>query len=511
MNIKGLAKTFLKQAHDTPDRVFARKVEGGEITFAALSGAADAMIAWLAETGVRPGDTVAVMARNSPAVLALVHGLLRSGMVWVPVNPALVGEGLAHAIRLVEAAVVVCDPELRDTVAACEVQPREGILMLHDTELPPAPDVAHTPDFAVPLPDTLASIMFTSGTTGPSKGVRVTQQMLEVATWGVEQVSALRPGDNLFMWEPFYHVGGAQVIVLPIMHDVTLTITDRFSASRFWSEVADAGCTHIHHLGGILQILLKQPPSPHDRAHKVRIAWGGGCAAAAWRPFEERFGVTITECYGMTEASSISTSNTEGVVGAVGRPLPWFDMRVQDDTGRSLGPGEGRGEIIITSKVAGAIFAGYHKAPEATATALRDDGYYTGDAGSWGEDGLLRFHGRLSDSVRCKGENVSAYEVESVANRHPGIEETAMVGVPAEIGESDILLFIRLQEGTRPDPEAISAWLQERLAPYQQPRFIAFLDTFPKTPSQRIRKHLLPSQPEGRWERPHTTRKASNS
>ena len=108
--------------------------------------------------------------------------------------------------------------------------------------------------------------------------------------------------------------------------------------------MSDAGCTHIHHLGGILQILLKQPPGPLDRAHRVRIAWGGGCPASAWRDFEDRFGVTITECYGQTEASSISCANSEGVVGAIGRPLPWFRIEVKDADGRRLGAGEGRGE-----------------------------------------------------------------------------------------------------------------------------------------------------------------------
>ncbi len=504
MKIKGLAQSFIEQADKTPDRIFARTTDGTELGFRALSDAADAMIAWLAEHGVRPGDTVAVMTRNSPATLALVHGLLRAGMVWVPVNPALVGDGLVHAIRLVDAAIAVCDPELEATLSACEAQPREGILVLHDRALPPAPKTR--PACAVAGPTGLAAIMFTSGTTGPAKGVRVTQTMLEIAARGVEEVGQLQSGDNLFMWEPFYHVGGAQVMVLPILRDVSLTIADRFSASRFWQQVTDAGCTHIHHLGGILQILLKQPPGPLDRAHRVRIAWGGGCPASAWRDFEDRFGVTITECYGQTEASSISCANSEGVVGAIGRPLPWFRIEVKDADGRRLGAGEGRGEMVITSTIEGAIFAGYHNAPEATAKALQADGFHTGDLGSWGEDGMLRFHGRVGDSVRCKGENVSAHEVESVANRHPEIEETAMVGVPAEIGENDIQLFVRRAPGSTLEAEAISAWLRDKLAPYQQPRFIAFIDEFPKTPSQRIRKHLLPKEPD-RWER-ETTRKA---
>ncbi|WHZ38129.1 class I adenylate-forming enzyme family protein [Sagittula sp. MA-2] len=501
MNIQGLAKSFIQQADRTPDRVFARTTEGTEISFRQLSDAADAMIAWLADHGVRPGDTVAVMTRNSPASLALIHGLLRAGMVWVPVNPALVGDGLVHAIRLVDAAIAVCDPELEATLAACEAQPREGILVLHSRELPRTPAVR--PRYEVAGPMGIAAIMFTSGTTGPAKGVLVTQTMLEIAARGVEEVGNLQDGDNLFMWEPFYHVGGAQVLVLPILRNVTLTIAEKFSASQFWQQVSTARCTHIHHLGGIPQILLKQPPSELDRSHGVRVAWGGGCPASAWRDFEDRFGITIKECYGQTEASSISCANVEGVVGAIGRPLPWFDIQVKDDTGRILGPGEGRGELVITSTIEGAIFAGYHKAPEATAKALQPDGFHTGDTGSWGEDGMLRFHGRVGDSVRCMGENVSAHEVESVANRHPQIEESAMVGVPAEIGEYDIQLFVRPTPGTKPDAEEISRWLSDKLAPYQQPRFIAFIDEFPKTPSQRIRKHLLPKSPE-RWERKNT-------
>ena len=119
MKIKGLAQSFIEQADKTPDRIFARTTDGTELGFRALSDAADAMIAWLAEHGVRPGDTVAVMTRNSPATLALVHGLLRAGMVWVPVNPALVGDGLVHAIRLVDAAIAVCDGPSAQIVVLC--------------------------------------------------------------------------------------------------------------------------------------------------------------------------------------------------------------------------------------------------------------------------------------------------------------------------------------------------------------------------------------------------------
>jgi crotonobetaine/carnitine-CoA ligase len=365
---------------------------------------------------------------------------------------------------------------------------------------PANPPVITTP---IPGPQDLCAIMFTSGTTGPAKGVMVTHLMLELSARAVAHLSETRDGDVFFMWEPFFHIGGAQVIVMPFLFPITLALQDRFSASRFWDQVRDCGATQIHHLGGIIQILLKQPRNAHDKDHKVRICWGGGCAPSAWRPFEDRFGVRIRECYGMTEASSITTYNDRGVVGSVGAAVPWFNVTLQNPEGRALGPDEGRGEIVVITNLPGAIFGGYYRNPEATAKALRPDGFYTGDVGSWDADGLMYFHGRMSDSVRCRGENVSAHEVESVAGRHSDVEDCAMVGVPAEIGEQDILLFIQLAAGTNPDPAAISAWLERQLPPYQRPRFIAFVESFERTPSQRIKKHFLPMDSAIRWDREH--------
>lgn len=497
MQIQGLANRLQDMARATPDRVFAQ-VEGGEITFAQLAAAAEGVAARLAARGLRKGDRVVVMMANSLASLGVIHGLLRAGLVWVSVNPALMGEGLAHVLRVTGPALILCDAGLEGAFAALPEAAGLPVEPVADRDLP-APGAF---DGACPDPEDLAALMFTSGTTGPAKGVMVSHVMLELSAEAAALFAGLRPGDNLFMWEPFYHIGGAQVTVLPLLRDVRLTIADRFSASRFWRQVAEAGCTHIHHLGGIIQILLKQPEGPYDRAHKVRVAWGGGCAAEAWRPFEARFGVEIRECYGMTECSSLTTYNDEGVVGSIGRPLPWFTVVLQDEAGRILGPGEGRGEIVVRTSLPGAITRGYYRNPEATAKAVRADGFHTGDLGSWDGEGRLFFHGRMSDSVRCKGENVSAFEVESVVLRHPQVLDAAMVGVKAEVGENDIQLFIQPRPGQSPDPAEISAWLAERLAPWQRPRYIAFVADFPRTPSQRIQKHLLAIDPAARWQVP---------
>ncbi|MBV2143650.1 AMP-binding protein [Falsochrobactrum sp. TDYN1] len=499
MHIHGLVRSFLNRAQNNAQTTYAT-LNGQLCSFGDLYKASEALGCLLAEAGTQPGDRIVVMMPNSPYSLALVFALLRRGLVWVPVNPALVGSALDNVFRTTEPKLAFCEEDVVGNVQESAKTTGTAIHIVTETAFPEYKGEAPATD--LPRPEDLAAIMFTSGTTGPAKGVMVTHMMLELACQSVALCTDIKPGDRFFMWEPFYHIGGAQVILLPLFKDITLTVAERFSASQFWKKVSETGCTHIHHLGGIVQILLKQPESPYDRNHKVRVAWGGGCAPSVWRAFEERFGVQIRECYGMTECSSLTTYNDENIVGSVGRPLPYFNVRLVDESGRVLGPDGGKGEIVVSTTLPGAITAGYYRNEQATAKAVRPDGFYTGDLGSWDKEGHLFFHGRIGDSIRCKGENVSAYEVESVANRHPDIEEAALVGVKAEIGEYDIHLFVEPRSGTTPDPHEIWSWLSDHLAPYQRPRYISVVDRFPRTPSQRIQKHLLEINPETRWEAP---------
>ena len=295
--------------------------------------------------------------------------------------------------------------------------------------------------------------MYTSGTTGRPKGVLVTHRMLRLAGEAAALVSAARDGDVFFVWEPLFHIGGAQLLVVPLLRRVVLAMVARFSAGRFWEQVRAEGASHIHYLGGILQILLKQAPGPLDCSHGVRIAWGGGCPAEIWRAFEARFGVQIRECYGMTEASSMTTFNDGGPVGSVGQAMPWFTVALLDEQGRPAP----RGEIVVRTSMPGALTEGYFRNPEATAALLRGGALHSGDVGSFDAEGNLYFHGRQSDSVRCRGENVSAFEVEHVAAAHPAVEDCAMIGVATDVGEQDIKLFVKPRGAI--DLAALSAWL----------------------------------------------------
>ena len=215
MQLRNFSQAFLEIADQHPNRVFAETPDG-PLTFAMLSAQADAMAAMLAAKGLRPGAHVMVMMANSPVSLALVQGILRAGFIWVPTNPALVSEGLAHAIRLVEADAIFCDADILPVIEACGARPSLGALVLDSI-----PDAVEPPvQRAVPTPDDLAALMFTSGTTGPSKAVMVTHKMLELAGHAVIHCTDLAPGDRFYMWEPFYHIGGAQLLILPFLAEV---------------------------------------------------------------------------------------------------------------------------------------------------------------------------------------------------------------------------------------------------------------------------------------------------
>lgn len=494
------------RASADPARLYARFC-GEPVTYGDLDRRSAALAAHLRGRAIAAGERVAVMMRNSPSTIAVIFGLARAGIAWVPINAQQRGEGLRYLLTHSRPRLVIADADLLAQItAAMTVDEIPAVLLAGPGGELDAVLAEHVRfDDPVPDADSDFAIMYTSGTTGRPKGVIVSHRMLRLAAEGVGLVSAARPGEVLFVWEPMYHVGGAQLLPLPMIRDVTLALVERFSAGRFWHQVREEGASHIHHLGGILQILLKQPPSSLDRDHGVRIAWGGGCPPDLWRPFERRFGVEIRECYGLTEASSITTCNDKGVVGSVGRPMPWFTVRLLNAEGGRVSTGE-RGEIVVATDIPGAIFPGYLDDPEATARALRPDGFHTGDLGSFDADGNLYFHGRMTDSVRCRGENVSAWEVEHVAAEHEAVEDCAIIGVAADIGEQDIKLFVKPRVGAVIDPPVLSGWLAQRLAPYQNPRYIAVVHEFERTASHRIMKHRLSPRLDDCWDRAESGR-----
>lgn len=501
---EGFAGLLHARALAVPDGVYA-SFNGEPLTFSGLDRAASALASFMRGKGYRQGDHVAVMMRNSLAALSVICGLAKAGIVWVPINAQQRGEGLRYLLAHSRPRMLVVDADLAELAREAFAPEAQTAVLINGNETSAgglSSVLADSADFSEEPPeaDSPFAIMYTSGTTGRPKGVIVSHRMLRLASEAVGQVTAAQPGDVFFVWEPLYHIGGAQLLPLPMIRNIRLAMVDRFSASRFWQQVKTEGATHIHYLGGILQILLKQPQGAIDREHGVNIAWGGGCPPDVWREFQARFGVQIRECYGMTEASSITTFNDTGLTGSVGTPPPWFSVEILDATGAPVPTGE-RGEIVVKTSKSGALFPGYFENPEATAKALRGGALHTGDLGSCDAEGNLFFHGRMTDSVRCRGENVSAWEVEHVAANHPAVEDCAMIGVAGDIGEQDIKLFVKPKSGHHLDPAEMSAWMGQRLATYQNPRYIAVVDEFERTASQRIMKHKLSPTLDDCWDR----------
>jgi len=472
---------------------------GERMSFAALDAGVNRLANALAARGIGAGERVAVMMDNHPDHVRAFFALAKLGAVQIPVNTQLRHAPLAYVLTRGEPALVIADAayaQVLGEVFGSGAQHRPSFVWRGACDAPGecidglmAAALAGPPPGAPAAHDVL-TVLFTSGTTGPPKGVLVTDKMHRAAALASTLAAGVCDGDVMYLWEPLYHIGGTEVLVLALEHRVTLAMTTRFSVSRFWEECREAGATQFHFLGGILQMLLSRAPDRRDRDHPVRIAWGGGAPPGAWRAFEERFGVEVRENYGMTEASSLTSINDDARFATVGRPAPWFDVRIAADDGATLGAGE-RGEILVREREPGLITPGYFRNPEATARAIRDGWLHSGDLGLLDRDGFLVFLGRLKDCIRRRGENISAWEIEHVVNAMPQVEESAAIGVPSALGDEEIKLFVKPADGARLDPASVFGWCAQRLAPFQVPLYLSVVENFEKTGTQRIRKETL--------------------
>jgi crotonobetaine/carnitine-CoA ligase len=486
------------------DFVYCRQASG-ELTITELERLSNKIANALEARGIGPGSRVATMLGNSVEHICLFFALAKRGACQIPINIHLRGDGLAYILRSCECDCLIAEADLSETLQPILAELPLANLIWRGTDHAGTDFsslINHQDETAHPVaidPDAVIYICYTSGTTGLPKGVMLTDRMLRVAAWTAGRAGAPQDGDVYHLWTPFYHIGGCEILILGLQRRVTLALVPKFSVSRFWDEVREFKATHMQFLGGVLALLLKQPASPGDRDHGLRAAFGGGCPEAIWRAFEERFGVPIRECYGLTECSSFATQNLKGKVGSVGKPLPWLDITLVDDEGREVAPGE-RGEIWIRERVPGVLTKGYWRNPEATAATLVNGTLRTGDLARCDADGDFIYLGRKKDSLRRRGENIAAFEVERILNQHPDVDESAVIGVPNEIQDEDIKAVLRLREDSHLDPLDLIKWCEGRMAYFQMPRFISFVQEFPRTPSQRIRKEALSRDISDCWD-----------
>jgi crotonobetaine/carnitine-CoA ligase len=317
-----------------------------------------------------------------------------------------------------------------------------------------------------------------------------TDRVLRAGPLAVLRLTEAQPGETFLFWEALHHGAGVAVLIAALIGRLTLGMVERFSASRFWLDARRVGATRVHYLGSVLAMVLRQPETGEDRSHGVAIAWGGGCPIELWPAVERRFGVQLREGYGLSEMTTFCTLNLGGRVGSIGLPLSWYRAAVMDEGGGVVPTGD-TGELCFCCADPRVGFHGYFRNEAADAACLRDGWFRTGDLARQDVDGYLYFAGRAKDSIRRRGINISAWEVERIVIEHPSIAEVAVVGVPSELGDEDIKLFIRTAAGETLSIPGFLAWCRQRLPKFQMPRYLAFTDDFPRTPTQRIRKAEL--------------------
>jgi crotonobetaine/carnitine-CoA ligase len=490
------------------------------ITFAQLKAQIDHAAAALAQAGVRTGDRVGLMLPTIPEHVYLFFALAWIGAVVLPISVHLKALGIRTQLASARPRFVVADASLGELAEALaddavveRVLWRGGDPPRSDSRYGLLSDVLEgrgsIPHEAPGGLDRPCMISYTSGTTGEPKGAVLSERWFQIGAKNAGLLAEVRSGDILFLWEPFFHVAGWMTVLMSLQHGVAVGMVERFSASQCWQQVRRYGATHFHYLGGAMNLLLKQPERADDADNPVRIAWGAAAPTESWRAFENRFGVSIREGYGITEAGNFTMLNHDGTLGSIGKPVEEFDAFIADERGAPLPDGE-IGEIVLRPKLPGITMIEYFGNPEKTAEVLRDGCVFSGDLGHKDSEGNYYFSGRKKDSLRRRGENVSAWEVERVLNAHEAVEESAVIGIPSPMGEQDIKAFVRAAPGHNIVPADLLKWCEKHLAYYQLPRFIEVVEDFPRGPTQRIRKAELPISIESSWDSESGSQRAAS-
>jgi carnitine-CoA ligase len=474
-----------------------------DVTFGQLRDRAQRVAAGLLDLGVQPDDRVATMLDPGTPYLAAWFGISWAGGVDVPINTAYKGTFLEHVLRESGARVLIVDgrwtgrladldlPDLEHVVA---VGPPNGwpTVPVHDLDelltLGPAP--------LTPRTETdLVYILFTSGTTGPSKGV---VHVNRSALWNAKawiDILELTHEDVAYSMFPLFHVTARSAVVTSsLWARGRVALREGFTLGGFWDDVRSSGATWFGYMGAVIALLHKQPPRPDDADNALRVAFGAAAPPDIVDDFERRFGFELLEVYGSTELGP-ATAPRPGRVkrGTMGWPCEHLITEVHDEHDRPV-PAGVHGEIVCRPAVPYGLFQGYWARPQETLHAFRNLWFHTGDGGFFDEDGHLVFTDRIKDSLRRRGENISSFEVERAVMRHPDVLEAAAYAVPSELTEDEVMVAVVPQPDRDIDMEQLFRYCADTMPRFTVPRFLRVVAELPKTPSQRVQKYLLRGQ-----------------
>ncbi|CAN7789290.1 AMP-binding protein [Caballeronia sp. LjRoot34] len=497
-----------EMAQKKPHALWVGTTDGDEASFGAMADDVRRMAGYFAGLGVRKGDCVAVWMHNGLDFVRVWLGLGRLGAVAVLLNTELRGAFLEHQLNNSGARLAVVDVSLQPALA--EVVP--GLTQLRQLIVVGRLGniQARLPllDWNVwrsaapwegPMPQAydMACVMYTSGTTGPSKGVLMPHAHCALYGVGAIECLQMQPDDKYYISLPLFHANGLLMqLGATLLGGIPAVLRQRFSASAWLSDLQQYGATVTNLLGSTAAFIIAQPPTEGDRNHRLRAALTAPNLAVHEAVFRERFGVRdVVSGFGMTEINI-------PIWGRLGVSVPnaagWaheqhFEVVIADSqTDAPVPPGE-LGEILVRPKVPFGFMAGYHGMPEKAAEAWRNLWFHTGDAGTMTADGLVTFVDRIKDCIRRRGENISAAEVELAVGSLPSVAEVAAYAVPSDLpgGEDEVMLALVLAPGYEMTLEAIGEQADALLPRFAKPRFLRRMDQLPKTATGKIQRAAL--------------------
>jgi malonyl-CoA/methylmalonyl-CoA synthetase len=452
----------------------------------ATGGTKDAVVAFLVEPGIE--------------FVEVLLGIWRSGALAVPLSPAHTRPELAYLVGNASPSVLIAGRTLAHHLLEAAAPGSAPVLVAEDVLAPSAATSAEAPLVAAggPRADQHALMLYTSGTTGRPKGVRLTHAALAATVRALQEAWRWQPSDRLLHVLPLHHTHGLVVALLGALWAGASLRFQPFAAAEVWDRLADASVfMAVPTIYAKLLEAHRSAPEPVRRrwteaARAVRLFTSGSAAlpAAAFEAFRAATGQSVLERYGMTEIGMALSNPYDGprVPGAVGRPLPGVEVDIVDDDGWPVSEGQ-PGELRVRTPQ---MFAEYHGDPAATAAGFDDDGRFrTGDTGVRDADGVIRLLGRTSiDIIKSGGYKLSALEIEAALLEHPAVAEAAVLGAPDPTWGERVTAFIVARDATL-TAEALQSFARDRLAPYKLPRDIRFIAALPRNAMGKVQKQRL--------------------
>jgi crotonobetaine/carnitine-CoA ligase len=518
---KSVADVIAEQAERFSDRTCVT-LDDVPITYREMHDRSNALASSLAELGVGWGDRVATILDTCGEALYSWFGAATLGAIEVAINPAYRGEFLRHQLARSEAEVVVVEARLADAVfAVAEKLPSlrtvvirgdlEQVSMRAPRQLSVVAcsellsgDKAFVPS-RTPRWDDPLSIMFTGGTTGPSKGAVVTHNQLLRISRDMSDAAGRGPGDVMYSSLPLFHLNAkVNTILGPIVSGGTGVLDNRFSVSKTWDRVRQYEATGISILGSMVMMLWNLPADPRDAELPINCIIGVPIPAELHRAIEERYDCRLVVVYGLSETGPLTMSSFDAPAapGSSGRICPVYDVKILDENDDEAPVGD-VGEIACRPLEPKISFTGYFKDPEATLESFRNLWFHTGDLGRFDKEGNLFFVDRKTDSIRRRGENISSVEVEEAVRLHPAVADVAAHAIPSPFTEDDVKLCVVVRPGEALSHEELLQFCVDVLPFFAVPRYIEFLDEIPQSPSVRPLKYMLRDRgvTEETWDR----------